>query len=349
MRDVVFAVPGDLATPTGGYAYDRRMIAELPNCGWQARVLDLGDGFPRPAAKARAAACARLTALPPGCPVVVDGLAFGVLPDAAQAMQRSHKVVALVHHPLALESGLSSQDAASFRTSEREVLAHARHVIATSQATARVLEADYGVAPDRVSVVEPGTDRGAALRKTGEKNDTVALLAVGAVVPRKGYDLLIAALAQLKHLPWRLTIAGDRTRDAETTRAVEVAIARFGLVDRVEMPGSVSDEQLSSLYAAADLFVLPSRFEGYGMAYAEALAHGLPVVATNTGAIPDTVPADAGVLVPPDDVEALAEALRRLIEHPGERARLAAAARAVSFPSWSEQAAKFAQVLERLA
>jgi glycosyltransferase involved in cell wall biosynthesis len=84
------------------------------------------------------------------------------------------------------------------------------------------------------------------------------------------------------------------------------------------------------------------------MAYAEALAHGLPVVATNTGAIPDTVPAEAGVLVPPDDVEALAKALRQLIEHPGERARLAAAARAVSFPSWREQATKFAQVLERL-
>jgi glycosyltransferase involved in cell wall biosynthesis len=211
-----------------------------------------------------------------------------------------------------------------------------------------VLEADYGVEPDRISVVEPGTDRGAAVRKTGE-NDTVALLAVGAVVPRKGYDLLIAALAQLKHLSWRLTIAGDRTRDAETTREVEAAIAGFDLVDRVEMPGSVSDEQLSSLYTAADLFVLPSRFEGYGMAYAEALAHGLPVVATNTGAIPDTVPAGAGVLVPPDDVAALAAALRRLIEQPGERARLVAAARAVRFPSWREQAAKFAHVLERLA
>jgi glycosyltransferase involved in cell wall biosynthesis len=345
---LVFAVPGDLATPTGGYAYDRRIIAELPICGWQARVLDLGDGFPRPAARAHAAACARLTALPAGPPVVVDGLAFGVLPDAAQAMERTHRVVALVHHPLALESGLSAQDAETFRTSERRVLALSRHVVATSQATARVLEADYGVARERISVVEPGTDRGTAVRKTGETG-TVALLAVGAVVPRKGYDLLIAALAQLKHLPWRLTIAGDRTRDAQTTREVEAAIDRFGVADRIEMPGSVSDERLSSLYTGADLFVLPSRFEGYGMAYAEALAHGLPVVATNTGAIPDTVWADAGVLVPPDNVQALTAALARLIEQPAERARLATAARAARFPSWREQAAKFAQVLERLA
>jgi len=348
VRELVFAVPGDLATPTGGYAYDRRIIAELPNCGWQARVLDLGDGFPRPAVQARAIACARLTALPAGPPVVVDGLAFGVLPDAAQAMQRTHRVVALVHHPLALESGLSAQDAANFQESERRVLAHSRHVVATSQATARVLEADYGIKRDRISVVEPGTDRMPPSQQR-DKQDTVALLAVGAVVPRKGYDLLIAALAQLKHFSWRLTIAGDRTRDAGTTRQVEAAIDRFDLTDRVAMPGSVSDEQLRSLYASADLFVLPSRFEGYGMAYAEALAHGLPVVATNTGAIPDTVPAEAGILVPPDNVAALAAALRRLIEQPGERARLAAAARAARFPSWSEQAAKFAHVLERLA
>jgi glycosyltransferase involved in cell wall biosynthesis len=115
------------------------------------------------------------------------------------------------------------------------------------------------------------------------------------------------------------------------------------------LAGAVSDEELARLYGEADLFVLPSRFEGYGMAYAEALAHGLPVVATTAGAIPDTVPADAGLLVPADDVGALANALRRLIEQPEERAALAAAARATRFPSWSEQAAKFAQVLERVA
>ena len=95
--------------------------------------------------------------------------------------------------------------------------------------------------------------------------------------------------------------------------------------------------------------MLPSRFEGYGMAYAEALAHGLPVVGTTAGAIPDTVPADAGVLVPPDDVAALSARCGVLIEQPGARAALAAAARAARFPSWSEQAAKFAQVLERVA
>jgi glycosyltransferase involved in cell wall biosynthesis len=347
VKEVVFAVPGDLATPTGGYTYDRRIIADLPAFDWRASVLDLGDGFPRPAPQTRAAACARLAALPPEPPIVVDGLALGVLPEAAQALKRQHKLVALIHHPLALESGLTAQDAAALRESECKALTCARAVIATSNATARVLFADYGVSPERVSVVEPGTDRVASAWRT--PSDTVNLLAVGAIVPRKGYDLLIAALATLKDLPWRLVIAGDRSRDPQTTERLEDAIAAHELADRVDLRGAVSDSELAALYGDAELFVLPSRFEGYGMAYTEALAHGVPVVGTNAGAIPDTVPARAGVLVPPDDAGALAVALRRLIADPRERDRLAAAARAARFPSWSEQAGRFARVLDGIA
>ena len=123
-------------------------------------------------------------------------------------------------------------------------------------------------------------------------------------------------------------------------------IARLGLADRVSLLGAVTSDQLAPLYASADLFVLPSRFEGYGMAYTEAIAHGVPVVGTTAGAIPDTVPASAGVLVAPDDIEALAAALQRLMENPADRERLAAGARAAIFPSWPEQAALFARVLE---
>jgi glycosyltransferase involved in cell wall biosynthesis len=153
----------------------------------------------------------------------------------------------------------------------------------------------------------------------------------------------------LKDLPWRLTIAGDRSRDPAAASRLDAAIGRLGLDRRVNVLGAVADERLAALYDAADLFVVASRFEGYGMAYAEAIAHGLPVVGTNAGAIPETVPPGAGVLVPPDDVEALAATLRRLIENPREREHLAAGARAVRFPSWQEQAARFAHMLESLA
>ena len=164
------------------------------------------------------------------------------------------------------------------------------------------------------------------------------LLAVGSVVPRKGYDILVAALAAIPDLAWRLVIAGDRERSPQTARALDAQIARLGLAGRITFAGAVAPQRLMQLYAAADLFVLPSRFEGYGMAYAEAIAHGVPVVGTRAGAIPQTVPAGAGVLVPPDDVDALANVLRRLIASPSERERLAAGARAAAatFPSWQD-------------
>ena len=347
VKAAVFAVPGDLATRTGGYAYDRRIIAELAALGWRIDVLTLGDGFPFPTADTRAAARARLAELPPVPPVVVDGLAFGALPDEAQALRTSHRLIALVHHPLALETGLTTVHRDALRTSERSALGRAHHVVATSATTAQLLSTDYDVPTDRLSVVAPGTDRVAP--RLHKREGEVVLLSVGAVIPRKGYDVLVAALAQLKQLPWRLVIAGDRGRSVDTCRRLEADIAGLGLADRIELLGAVSEEALASLYADCDLFVLPSRFEGYGMAYAEAIAHGVPVVATTAGAIPDTVPAAAGMLLPPDDVDALALALRRLIENPADRERLAAAARGVTFPSWREQGALFARVLEALA
>jgi glycosyltransferase involved in cell wall biosynthesis len=346
VRQVFFAVPGDLATPTGGYRYDRRIIAELPALGWGAEVVNLGDGFPYPTADTRAAACARLSALARGRPVVIDGLAFGVLPDAAEALRASHSLVALVHHPLALESGLSATESASLHASERSALGCARHVIATSATVARLLVEHYGVPSGTVSVVEPGTDRVSTAPRNGA--GVVKLLAVGSVIPRKGYDVLIAALARLRHLPWQLVIAGDCGRSPQTYRQVKGEIGRLGLAERVSLLGAVAFDELAPLYASADLFVLPSRFEGYGMAYAEAIAHGVPVVGTTAGAIPDTVPAAAGVLVAPDDIEALAVALQRVIENPADRERLAAGARAATFPSWPQQAALFARLLERV-
>ena len=348
VKAAVFVVPGDLATPTGGYAYDRRIIAELSAAGWQTQVLDIGEGFPRPTAAARAVAHRRIAAFPDGPPIVIDGLAFGVLAREAQALADRLTLVALVHHPLALESGLSAQEAAALRDSERAALACARHVITTSASTARLLLADYGVAADRLSIVRPGTDRVAAQPRA--PGAVVDLLAVGSVVPRKGYDILVAALARIPDLAWRLIIAGDRERSAETAQRLDAEIARLGLSGRVIFAGAVAPQRLMALYAAADLFVLPSRFEGYGMAYAEAIAHGVPVVGTRAGAIPDTVPAGAGVLVAPDDVDALATILRALIESPGERQRLAAGARAAAatFPSWQESAGLFARVLERV-
>jgi len=350
VKAVAFAVPGDLNTPTGGYTYDRRIVGELEALSWQVEVLDIGENFPRPTLEERAIAGAQLMGLPIGQPLVIDGLAYGAMPEEAQSLRERYPLVALVHHPLALETGLGDAEAAALRKSERVALGFARHVIATSAATAHLLIADYDVPPERLTVVRPGTDR-AATHEPRRSDEALTLLAVGAIVPRKGYDVLVEALARLKDHPWRLVIVGDNTRSPETAARLDDDIARYGLSDRIEIAGPVSEERLSELYAAADLFVLPSRFEGYGMAYTEAVAHGVPVIGTNAGAIPETVPPGAGILIPPDDVEALAATLRRLFDNGPERAQLAAGARAASasFPTWGDSAALFAAVLDDLA
>jgi glycosyltransferase involved in cell wall biosynthesis len=349
VRRVAFAVPGDLATPTGGFAYDRRMIAELARLGWSVDVADLGDGFPRPTPAQRAAAEAQLMAIPAGCPIVIDGLAFGVLSEIAAELAADHPLVALVHHPLALESGLSAAEAEILRASERAALANATQIIVTSPTTARLLVSHYDVARERVVVACPGTDPAPAAR--GSNDGIVRLLAIGAIVPRKGYEVLIAALATLADLQWHLTIAGDRNRDPQTAAQLEADIQRFDLGARVAVLGAVSNERLAELYAGADIFTLASRYEGYGMVFAEAVAHGLPVIATKAGAIPETVPAGAGLLVPPDDAPALASALRRVIENRDERRRMARTARKAArmLPTWQDSARVFSRALEAMA
>lgn len=350
VRRVAFAVPGDLATPTGGYVYDRRMIAELRQLGWQVDVIDLGDGYPRPSAERKAAVPTLLAAAPANCPIVIDGLALGVLPDSALESAKRNPLVALVHHPLALETGLSAGDAEALFKSEREALTAARGVVATSPSTATLLTDDYDVPPELITVASPGTDRADAFAP-GSSDGIVRLVSVGALVPRKGFDVLIEALSMLTNLPWRLTIAGDRDRDPKVAAQVEADVARHDLARRIELLGAVSQERIAGLYAASDLFVLPSRFEGYGMAFAEAIAHGLPIVGTTAGAIPDTVPPSAGILVEPNDVKALARTLRMLIENRKEREWLASGARAAAetLPTWADSAKLFAAAIEAVA
>jgi glycosyltransferase involved in cell wall biosynthesis len=349
VRRLAFAVPGDLATPTGGYAYDRRMIAELEQLGWHIDLIDFGDGFPWPSSEHRKAAVTLLSGVPAGRTIVIDGLALGVLPDAALQLRIRNPLVALVHHPLAMETGLTVQQGDAMRTSERAALAAANGVIVTSTATARQLVSAYNVPANRITVARPGNDP--VPMAQGSHDGIVRLLSIGAVVPRKGFDVLIAALATLTDLPWQLTIAGDRSRDPTAAAQLDGDIARFKLGSRVAVLGAVPPERLAELYASADLFALASRFEGYGMAYAEAIAHGLPVVGTTAGAIPNTVPSGAGVLVAPDDTDAFALALRRLIENRDERRRLATFARAAAgqLPTWQDSAKIFSRALEAVA
>ena len=348
MKRLVFAFPGELETPTGGYIYDRHIISGLQRLGWQVDLLSLGQGFPFPSQATAAQAAALVQALPSCTPVVIDGLASGVLPEAVADVSRHHPVVALVHHPLAFETGLSPDQAELFRQNETRALSHVQHVIVTGPSTARDLVQFFAVAAASIDVVCPGTAR--AVLAQGSGSETLHLVSVGSVTPRKGFDVLLAALQPLSSLPWTLTIAGDMTRDDKAPLQLASDIERFGFQQRVRTLGAVNEIELEALYQSADVFVLASFFEGYGMAYAEALARGLPVIGTTGGAIPDTVPQEAGLLVPPGNVQSLTQALRSVLQDKNLRKRLSQGAKraALQQPTWEQTVQRFAEVLERI-
>lgn len=347
MPEAVFAVPGDLATPTGGYGYDRRVMALLPGCGVAVTHLALPGSFPHPSDADLAETVRRLAATPADAVLLIDGLAGGALPPAlADALDR--RIVVLVHHPLGLEHGLPPDRREALLASERHMLGRARTVVATSAATARMLHADFDVASDRIVVAEPGAEP--AARAIGTRMPP-RILAVGAVSPRKGYDVLVAALGRLAHLPWQATIAGSLAREASAVANLRGAIAAAGLGGRIALPGAVDDAALAHLYAAADLFVMPSYLEGYGMALAAALAHGLPAIATVACGIVESVHETAVLKVLPGDPAELADAIRVVLADPAIRARLREAAwrAGQALPRWEDTAARVAAAIRQAA
>ena len=352
-RAVTLLVPGDLALRTGGYGYDREIVAGLRELGWRVDVVLLDGSFPYPTAAARAHAVQALAALPDGALVLADGLAFGVMPEEAAREATRLAFVGLVHHPLADETGLDAETARAFAASERRALACTRGVVVTSHATARRL-ADFGVSPSRVTVVMPGTAEAPAAQgargTSGADSDVpVELLCVATLVSRKGHDVLFTALARLRQLRWHLTCAGSLTLHPPTAAALQQQLRELDLAGRVSLAGDLDAAALAAAYDRADIFVLATRHEGYGMAVAEAVARGLPVVSTATGAIPELVDSTSGAIVPMDDPEALAEALEPLIADDGARARAMAGARARrdTLPRWAESAQAMAHALTR--
>jgi glycosyltransferase involved in cell wall biosynthesis len=341
---VHLVVPGPLDQRTGGYIYDKRIAEGLQAQGWSVQAHELAGAFPQVDGMARAAAEAVLPALADGV-AVIDGLALPAFDGLLERLPA--RWLALVHHPLALETGLGSAAAEALAALEGRLLHHAPRIVVTSPRTRRDL-AMFALPPERIGVVLPGT--APAPRARGSGGREVGLLCVASLTPRKGHLVLLAALAGLQDLAWRLVCVGSAERDPATAAAIRAAIAAHGLAERVRLVPEQDAAGLAAYYDAADLFVLASHHEGYGMVLAEALARGLPIVATTAGAIPDTVPPLAGRLVPPGDAGALAATLRRLIANPAARTRLAEGARLVrkSLPDWPDAVRGFARELALL-
>jgi glycosyltransferase involved in cell wall biosynthesis len=341
---VFFLLPGSIDTRTGGSIYDRRIVEALRARGWTVEVRELDDSFPAPTVAALDQAACVLADMPDGSTVLVDGLAFGAMPAHAEREASRLRFVALVHQTLAAEIGIDPPTAALLEASERRALAVAARIVVTGHFTIKELE-PYGVTGDRLVVVEPGTDPAPQARGSGGSQPR--LLAVGTLKPGKGYELLMRALAAVPHRDWHLTVAGSLDRDPATAARVRAVLRKEKLEDRVSLAGELDDEELAAAYDRADLFVLATLHETYGMAVAEAVARGLPVVSTLTGAIPEVVGSDGGVLVPPGDEQALARALTSVLIDARLRQRLADGARhrRAHLPTWDDAAERMAAVL----
>lgn len=348
MLEAWFAVPGDLGTPTGGYAYARAVLKRIADHGVRLNHLALPVSYPFPDADDIAETERLLKNVPHRAPLLIDGLAYGAFPEHL-AVALPQPIIALVHHPLALESGLDPAVADRLVNSERAALQHADAVITTSRTTAETLIADFDVPRAKVVVAEPGTPR--AGRASGSGSATVHLLAVGTISPRKGYSVLVDALARIETHSWKLTIIGDLTRVPQATEDLRRRIEANGLADRISLAGALAAADVLAAYDRADVFVHPALYEGYGMVLAEALAHGLPIVASTGGAAAHTVPDGAALKVAPADTAALASALERIVSRPDLRAELSEAAwKAARFlPTWDDTAATVARALMEVA
>ena len=343
MRVVHFVVPATIdspAAPSGGNRYDRRVIDELPACGWEVRELhDL----------------AALGAVPDGAVVLVDGLLGCPAPSVMAAHAGRLRLVILVHLPLADETGLPAEEAAALDALERDSLHAVSSVVATSSWTAARLIAHHDLPASKVHVAVPGVDP-APLAAPAE--DGSRLLCVAAVTPRKGHDLLLSALASLDDLEWSCVCVGALDRAPSF-------VASLPSVPGVHFAGPLTGPALADRFAAADLLVLPSRAEPYGMVVTEALARGVPVLATAVDGLPEALGRTSagdvpGLLVPCDDplvdssfsagklATELATALRRWLTQPSLRDQLRAAARVrrSELPDWSTTARALAGVLE---
>lgn len=373
-RTVHAVVPASIhapSRPSGGNAYDRRICQELGAIGWSVRELAIAGAWPRPDAAACAALTRAIAGIGDGGVVLVDGLIASCVPDVLVPEAARLRLVVLVHLPLGI--GLTGEGAATdgphaegavasaaaesavlSAAAESAVLAAAAGVITTSAWTKGWLLTQYDLQPDRVHVAEPGADAAELAVGTASGSE---LLCVAAVTPNKGHDVLLTALAELSaDLRWRCLCVGPLDRDPSFVDRLRGQAVAAGIAERVLFTGPRSGAELAASYAAADLLVVASHFETYGMVVTEALARELPVLGTAVGGLPDALGhADdggrPGMLVPPGDPAALASALQQWLGDAQLRARLRQAARERrrTLPAWSATSARISAVLAEVA
>ena len=337
----------DPARPSGGNVYDRRVCRELTGRGWRVREHAVSGSWPRPDGAAEDALGRVVNGIPDGAVVLVDGLIASAAANVLVPHTRRLGLVVLVHMPLG--DGAPGLDLADARIGERAVLAAASAIITTSSWTRQRLIDIYRLPPGRVHVAEPGADAAALAPGTASGSE---LLCVAAVMPHKGHDTLLASLAIIADLSWRCACVGPLDRDPGFVDGLRRRAETDGIADRIWFAGARSRHELDRAYVAADMVVHASYAETFGMVVIEALAHGLPVITTAVGGVPDALGHTAdgrrpGLLVPPRDPHPLSVALSSWLTDGDLRRHLrqAAAERRTTLTRWPATADQVARVL----
>ena len=350
-RAVHMVVPDgieDPARPSGGNTYDRRLCDDLVADGWSVCVRGVAGDWPWAGEAAQRALEEALESMPGGSVVLVDGLVASAVPEVIVPASRRLRLVVLLHMPI----GCRDSDDGSLER-ERAVLCAVAAVVTTSDwSRGRLLEA-YDLDPARVHVAHPGVDPSEPAVGSGTGRH---LLCVGAVTPGKGHDLLLAALTGIADLNWRCVCVGALTKAPEFVDDLCRDIRSAGLEDRFVLAGPRTGRQLEASYADADVLVLASRAETYGMVVTEALARALPVVAPRVGGVPEALGMTPdgrrpGLLLPAGDADALSNSLRHWLCDPALRQGLrdAAGRRRSELRGWPETADRVAGVLVEVA
>lgn len=354
MKTVHVVVPGgidDPARPSGGNAYDRRICDGLAALGWDVHEHAVDGGWPWPDADAQRAMGRVIAEMPDGAAVLIDGLIASTVPAVLVPHAGRLVLVILVHLPLG--DGPPGHEVADARSRECAVLAAATAIVTTSAWARDLLLDRYPLRPDNVAVAEPGADPAELAPGTADGGQ---LLCVAAVTPHKGHDVLLAALAAVPELPWRCVLAGTLDRDPDFVDLLHRRASEAGIGDRISFAGPRTGNELDRAYAAADVLVVPSLGETYGMVVTEALARGLPVIATAVGGLPDALGRTAdgrrpGLLVAPSDAPALAAALSSWLRDAELRLdlRLAAQERRGTLSGWPATVERVAHILTEAA
>ncbi|MBO0870368.1 MAG: glycosyltransferase family 4 protein [Micromonosporaceae bacterium] len=331
--------------PSGGNLYDRHLLRGLTAAGWSVQEHPIRGSWPAAVPAAHAALARMLATLPDNALVMLDGLVASGVPEVLVPEAKRLRLVVLMHMPLA--------GAAAGDPGERDVLRAAAAVVTTSAWTRQRLLELYQLPGKPVHVATPGVDP--APPGTGSAGGD-RLLCVAAVTRQKGYAVLAEALAQVADAPWSCLCVGSREREPEFVAELEEKLDGYGLAERVQLLGVRTGEKLAARYAEADLLVLASFGETYGMVVTEALARGVPVLATEVGGVPEALGRAPdgglpGLLVPPGEPDALARALRAWLADPAlrDQLRARASARRGTLTDWSATAEAVSKALAATA